>query len=140
VRDNRRAFFVALALALVGAGLAVASLLGQGAGFLSPLAFMIVHGLALYLPYVVFHTTLFERLIALTRDRGTIGYLMYLADAIGYVGYAAVMLARNVVGSLEDFLDFYLPLSWVVATACALLLVPSWRYFASHATTQGRDG
>jgi len=136
VRDNRRAFFAALALAFVGLGLVGAALVGLTAGGLSPLAFMILHGVGLYLPYVLFHTTLFERLIALTRDRGTIGYLMYLADAIGYLGYAAVMVVKNLVGSVDNFLDFFVPLSWFVAAMCALLLIPCWRYFAFHAATQ----
>src|SRR5262249_16716386 len=136
VHDNRRAFFGALALAVAGLGVVAAALLGLNAGALSPLGFMVLHGLGLYLPYVVFHTTLFERLIALTRDRGTIGYLMYLADAIGYLGYAAVMVVRNLLGSLDDFLDFFVPLSWTVAAAGTLLLIPCWRYFALHAATQ----
>ena len=64
-----------------------AALVGLAAGLLSPFAFMVLHGLGLYLPYVAIHTTIFERLIAMTRDRGNIGYLMYLADAFGYLGY-----------------------------------------------------
>jgi Family of unknown function (DUF5690) len=138
VRNNRRAFFGAIALAIAGTGLVGAALLGHSAGVLSPLAFMVLQGFGLYLPYVIFHTTLFERLIALTRDRGTIGYLMYLADAIGYLGYAAVMIVKNLVGTVENFLDFFVPLSWFVAVVCALLLIPCWRYFAPHAATQAQ--
>jgi Family of unknown function (DUF5690) len=136
VRDNRRAFFMALALSGTGMGLVGAALLGQSAGALSPLAFMVLHGLGLYLPYVVFQTTLFERLIALTRDRGTIGYLIYLADALGYLGYSAVMVTKEFFGKVDNFLDFFVPLSWVLAGACLLLLLPSWLYFAIHATTR----
>jgi hypothetical protein len=73
IRNNRRAFFAALAMSVAGMGIVGVALLGLNAGMLSPLAFMVLHGLGLYLPYVIFHTTLFERLIALTRDRGTIG-------------------------------------------------------------------
>jgi hypothetical protein len=136
VRDNRVAFFAALALSIAGLGLIGAALLGLNAGVLSPLGFMMLHGLGVYLPYVVFHTTVFERLIALTRDRGTIVYLMGLADAIGYLGYAAVMIVKNCVGTLDHFLDFFVPLSWIVAGAGVLLLLPCWRYFALHAATR----
>ncbi len=41
-----------------------------------------VHGdyrLGLYFPYVAIHATVFERLMAMNRDRGNIAYLMYLA-------------------------------------------------------------
>ncbi|MBI2809167.1 MAG: hypothetical protein HYX68_29645 [Planctomycetes bacterium] len=135
VRAHRLAFFGALSLALVGALLAGAALGGLSAGILSPLGFMILHGLGLYLPYVVFHTTVFERLIALTRDRGNIGYLMYLADAFGYLGVVAVMVAKNLFGDRESFLDFFILLSWIVAGAGILLMIPCWWYFATHPAT-----
>ena len=50
---------------------------------------LLLVGLGLYLPYVAFHTTIFERLIALTRERANVGFLMYLADSLGYFAYAA---------------------------------------------------
>lgn len=137
IRDNRRAFFAALALAMSGSLLLAAALLGQQGNRLSPLAFMVVHGLGLYLPYVAVHTTIFERLIAMTRDRGNIGYLMYLADAFGYLGYVLVMFARNWWATQEGFLSFFEWLSWVIAGACVLLLLPCWWYFATQSTEQG---
>jgi hypothetical protein len=136
VRDNRVAFFAALAMSIVGFALIGVALLGLNVGETSPLGFMVLHGLGVYLPYVVFHTTVFERLIALTRDRGTIVFLMGLADAIGYLGYAAVMIVKNCVGTLDHFLDFFVPLSWIVAGAGILLLLPCWRYFAVHSATR----
>jgi Family of unknown function (DUF5690) len=135
IRDNRRAFFTGMALAIAGAILIAAALVGLATGMLSPMAFMILNGLGLYLPYVVFHTTLFERLIALTRDRGNIGYLMYLVDAFGYLGFAGVMLAKNFGPATDNFLDFFVPLSWIIAAACVLLLIPCWWYFAVHPAT-----
>jgi hypothetical protein len=136
IANNRRAFFLGLALAVGGVALLGFALLGLGAGSLSPFAFMVLHGIGLYLPYIAVHTTIFERLIALTRDRGNIGYLMYLADAFGYLGYVGVLLARNALGPVDNFLAFFLTLSWVIAGACLVLLVPCWRYFATHPATR----
>jgi hypothetical protein len=136
VRSNRRAFFLALGLGLAGAVLVGVALVALRAGGLSPLGFMVLHGLGLYLPYVAVHTTLFERLIAMTRERGNVGYLMYLVDAFGYLGYVAVMLARNLLAPREQFLEFFVTLSWIVAGACVLLLIPCWRYFAVHPATR----
>jgi hypothetical protein len=90
----------------------------------------------LYLPYIAVHTTIFERLIAMTRDRGNIGYLMYLADAFGYLGYVVVLIARSWLGPAEDFLSFFVTLSWGIVAACVLLLVPCWLYFALHPATR----
>jgi hypothetical protein len=100
---------------------------------------MVLIGLGLYLPYVAVHTTIFERLIAMTRDRGNIGYLMYLADAFGYLGYVAVMLVKNFAGPPGSFLDFFLGASWVIAGGGIVLLGLCWAYFAAHpATTRGK--
>jgi hypothetical protein len=136
LHDNRRAFFAALLLAVSGSAVAAVALLGLGAGKLSPLAFMVLNGLGLYLPYVAFHTTLFERLIALTRDRGNIGYLMYLVDAFGYLGYGVFLLVRSRTAAGGSFLEFFITLSWVTAGACLLLLVPCGWYFAVHPATR----
>jgi hypothetical protein len=136
IPDNRRAFFAGLGLALGGAALVMAALLGLWAGVLSSFAFMVLHGLGLYLPYIAVHTTLFERLIAMTRDRGNISYLMTLADACGYAGLVVVLLGRNLIAPGEDFLSFFVVLSWGIAGVCAILLVPCWRYFATHPATR----
>jgi hypothetical protein len=136
IRDNRRAFFTSLAMSVVGVLLIGLTVTGLQKGVLSPFAFMVLHGIGLYLPYIAVHTTIFERLIAMTRDRGNIGYLMYLADSFGYLGYVAVLLARNAVGSPGDFLTFFITLSWIIAGACIVLLIPCWRYFATHPATQ----
>jgi len=136
IQDHRRAFFTGIGLAFGGAVLIGAALLGLQAGALSPMAFMVLIGLGLYMPYIVVHTTIFDRLIAMTRDRGNIGYLMCLADAFGYLGYVAVLLARNMLAPAENFLGFFIALSWVIAGACVLLLVPCWIYFATHPATR----
>ena len=117
----------ACVLVLVGA-----SLVALDADVLSPFAFMVLHGIGMYLPYIVIHTTIFERLIAMTRDRCNVGYLLYLADSFGYLGYVGVLLARNAFGPAENFLGFFRTLSWVVVAACLLLLLPCGYYFARH--------
>ncbi len=136
LRDNRRAFFSGLALAVSGVVLVGCTLTLVQSGAISPFAFMVLHGIGLYVPYIAVHTTLCERLIAMTRDRGNIGYLMYLADSCGYLGYVGVLLARNALGPPENFLAFFLTLSWVIAGACLVLLIPCWRYFATHSATR----
>lgn len=131
IRDNRRAFFSGLGLAAGGVALVGVTLVARHKGMVSPFAFMVLHGIGLYLPYIAVHTIIFERLIAMTRDRGNIGYLMYLADSFGYLGYVAVLLARQMLGPAENFLAFFVWLSWVVTGTCLVLLVPCWRYFAA---------
>ncbi len=134
IRDNRRAFFTALATCGAGFLLIIAALLGLSAGRLTGFPFMVLVGLGLYLPYVAVHTTVFERFIAMTRDRGNIGFLMYLADAIGYLGYVAVMLGKDLLKNRSNFLEFFTISCWIVTTASLLFLVLAWRYFARVAS------
>lgn len=136
ITDHRRAFFTALMIAASGTVMVMLALVGLSAGWLSPLWFMVMHGLGLYLPYIAVHTTLFERLIAMTRDRGNLGYLMYLADAFGYLGYVLILLVRNFTASPDNFLPFFVMLSWIIAIVCLLLIVPCAVYFARHPATQ----
>jgi hypothetical protein len=140
IRDNRRAFFSGLGLAGVGVAIAGVALAALSADAMEPFAFMVLLGVGLYLPYLVVHTTLFERLLAGTRERGNIGYLMYLADSFGYLGYVAVLLARVLFGPADDFLSFFVATSWVVVGGCLLLLVPCWLYFAAYLGTQRKGG
>jgi hypothetical protein len=132
VRDNRRAFFVALSIAVAGLGIIGFTWAGHEAGRVSPFFLMVLLGFGLYVPYVAVHTTIFERLIAMTRDRANIGYLMYLADAIGYLGYVAVMAVRNFAGIQGDFLRFFQATSWIVVVAATSALAIAWWFFARH--------
>jgi len=136
IRDNRTAFFTALGLSGLGLLVVALALTLLQNGMINAFTFMVLHGLGLYLPYVAIHTTIYERLIAMTRDRGNIGYLMYLADAFGYLGYVAVMIARNFLSSQEKFLEFFLWLSWVIVAVGLPILVPVFWYFATHPATR----
>jgi Na+-transporting NADH:ubiquinone oxidoreductase subunit NqrE len=136
IANNRRAFFFALGVSLVGVLLIGLALVGLREQWLDGFLFMVLLGLGLYLPYVAVHTTIFERLIAMTRDRGNIGFLMYLADAIGYLGYVGVLLARGLFPASEGFLNFFLAAGWAIGVACAALLIGcAWAFRATGAST-----
>lgn len=135
VRSNARALFTALLVSLLGllvAGVAVSGVSTSVAdpGFLSPFWFMVLLGLGLYVPYVAVHTTVFERLVALTRERGNIGFLMYVADSVGYLAYAALTLSPGLLAAGPDglrgaeFVRGFLDLSGLLlaGTAAALIL------------------
>ncbi len=70
--------------------------------------FMVLLGLGVYIPYVAIHTTIFERLIAITKERANIGFLMYIVDSVGYTGYIILMLFRYVMPPGESILSLFL--------------------------------
>ncbi|MCU0341831.1 MAG: DUF5690 family protein, partial [Spirosomaceae bacterium] len=106
IHHNRRAFFTSLGLSISGFGLLLLASWGLGQG-LDGYWFMVLVGLGVYVPYVQIHTTVFERLIAMTRDQGNIGYLMYLVDTVGYMGYVVLMFSKNQFTPESGYLAFY---------------------------------
>lgn len=132
IRDNRKAFFVALTICVLGFAMIAATLLLQQARLITAFPFMVLIGLGLYLPYVTMHTTIFERLLAMTRERGNLGFLMYVADAFGYLGYVVVMVTRNLWTSSSDFLGFFIWMSWLATGVSMACLIVCWKYFADR--------
>lgn len=136
VRNNRFAFFLSLGVCALGFVILAVALIGQQTQSIGAFQFMVLVGFGLYLPYVAIHTTVFERLLAMTRERGNLGFLMYLADAFGYLGYVIVMFSRNLFVGREDFLDFFTSFCWIALTASLLALFVASIYFANHGRYQ----
>lgn len=130
VIDNYRAFRLALATCVIGLVILLVATLGEQMQLVSPFMFMVLLGIGLYLPYVATHTTIFERLIAMTRDKGNLVFLMYLADSVGYLGYVVVMLARNAMQPEADFMTFFRPTCYFVGVASLIAMLFCRLYFA----------
>jgi hypothetical protein len=136
IRNNRTAFFTALGLSVVGLGTIPLAVSLARTGQIDGFTFMVLVGLGLYIPYVAVHATVFERLIAMTRDRGTICYLMGLADAWGYLGYVAVMLGKNLTPRFDRFLDFFEGACLVTSAGAVVCIAASWWFFARRVPRQ----
>ncbi|QDU75624.1 hypothetical protein Pan97_26580 [Bremerella volcania] len=132
VRNNRLAFFLSLGICALGFVIVAVALIGQQTQSMGAFQFMVLIGFGLYLPYVAIHTTVFERLLAMTRERGNLGFLMYLADAFGYLGYVVIMFSRNLFAGRENFLDFFTTVCWIALAASLLALFIASLYFANH--------
>jgi hypothetical protein len=146
IRDNRRALQTALVTILSGFAVVALAVGGYRQGWLGGVAFMILAGVGMYVPYVAFHTTLFERMIAVFRDKSNIGYLMYLADAVGYLCYVGVMLFRNFSHSSIHYLDFFLRATLLICLVSMILMILCLVYYRRKITAlgpgpeQGREG
>ncbi len=128
-RNNRKALSHSITTCILGLGLIPASLVALAQNWISPFWFMVLIGLGLYLPYVLVHTTLFERIMAVTPDKGNIGYLMYLADSIGYLGYVILMLFKDSLPAQGNTLTFFTKLCWLVGLFGIGSFFLAWYYF-----------
>lgn len=129
IRNNRTAFNVVHLIVFIGVSLAGLSTIGFQMGIINPYMWFILVGLGLYLGYVPFQCILFERMIALFKEKANAGFLIYIADATGYLGSVLVLLYKNFGAAELSWLDFFVQASYVLSVAgCALMLL-SFFYF-----------
>lgn len=64
-------------------------------------------GLGLYMSYIPFNCIFFERMIATFRIAGNVGFLIYIADAFGYLGSVGVMLSKEFLDMSINWSEFY---------------------------------
>ncbi len=131
-RHNGRAYLSSLSICAFGIVLLLATCYLQTQKILDPLTFMVLVGLGMYMPYVAIHTTVLERFIALTREKGNLGYLMALVDSSGYFGYVLVLLVRKFVNFEGNILQFFIVACLVAGTISLLSISWSAIHYRSH--------
>lgn len=137
IKSNRVAFFATHALMAAGAAAIGLSTFGYQAGALDGLAWMIATGAGLYICYTPFNAILFERLIAASRQIGTAGFLIYLADTFGYCGSIALLFWKNFGTVHLDWLTFYTQGAYVVSGLSLVLVAASALYFGATLKNAG---
>ncbi len=129
VRDNQRALAWVHGLIVAGFLTLGASALAFQLHLISPLTFMILCGAGLYAAYTPFNAVLFERLIAISGQAATAGFLIYIADASGYLGSVALLLWRNFGATDLDWLRFFLASAYATSAVGAVLTTGAALYF-----------
>jgi len=94
-KNNEKGFNFCLALFAVGFLLMLLSLGLFHAKFISAYTLMLLSGLGMAMGYVPFQIVVLERFIAMFRINGNVGFLMYLADSLGYLGSVALILSEG---------------------------------------------
>ncbi len=107
IRKNMKAFRIIHIAILAGFLLAGISSALFVAGTLEGAMWMQLVGLGLYMAYVPFNSIFFERMIASFRIGGNVGFLIYIADAFGYLGSISVMLAKEILKVRLNWPEFY---------------------------------
>lgn len=129
IRNNRRAFYANQLIIFTGGLLVLVTTWLFQQGRLDPAVWMIVIGFGMYLAYISYHTMLFERWIALFRYKSNIGYLMYVADAFGYLGSVAILFFKNFGAGEVSWLRFFTACAYGMGIATLLLSVLALVYF-----------
>lgn len=129
IRKNKIAFNTAMMFTAMGAILIILSTVLYENRLMSPVLWMIVSGIGVYLPYILFHCLIFERLVALLKFQGNVGFLFYIADAVGYLGSVLVLFLKEVTGFSQSWSIFFIKLNIQSAAVILVLAVFSTWYF-----------
>lgn len=128
-RNNQRALMLIHLAIGVGAVVIGASTLAFSLGMLGSTAWMVLAGAGLYMAYTPFNAIIFDRMIAATREIGTAGFMIYVADACGYVGSVGLLLLRNFASIKMDWLKFFQDTAYATAILCALgTALSAWHF------------
>ncbi len=130
IRHHKTAFVFSLFVSFAGLILLLIAVAGLSNG-MDPFLGMVIIGLGVYLPYVSIHAIVFERLIALTREKATVGFLMYVADSVGYTGYIVLMFMRYLAPKSDSILHSFLAGSSILGVAGLCLTAFAYFYFKS---------
>ena len=134
LKNNRKAFYLSLLLCVTaGAGFLISTYLFSSAR-INPIFWMILMGFLMYLPYLIFHTILFERWIAFFKYKGNLGFLMYMSDSIGYFGSVLVLLYKNYGIKGFNWLPFFTTTAWIIGLGITLLGLLAFAYFKRKET------
>ncbi|HWD86600.1 MAG TPA: DUF5690 family protein [Mucilaginibacter sp.] len=95
IRNNLKAFTVIHVVIISGSLLIGIGTILFTLNIISAMTWMTFAGLGLYLGYVPYNAVFFERWLASFHYKGNVGFLIYVADSIGYLGSVCVLLIRE---------------------------------------------
>ncbi|WP_246008227.1 DUF5690 family protein [Chitinophaga lutea] len=129
LRDNFKAFMLAHWMMLAGFCMALLTTLLFRQHQLPMYNWMLLVGLGLYMVYIPFNSILFDRFIAAFRFSGNAGFLIYIADAYGYLGSIAVMVGAGLMAEKVNWLAFYMQLVMIAGVVGIVGTVAAMVYF-----------
>lgn len=100
---------------------------------ISPIAWMTTAGLGLYLGYVPYNAIFFERMIASFNYRSNAGFIMYVADAAGYLASVSILLVKELCKPSISWGNFFKEGVMLVAVVGGISGVLSLIYFLQTA-------
>lgn len=141
IRKNRIAFGTALVLGILGFACVPLSILLHRFGVVNGFVTLTMVGSGIYLPYVLIHTTVFERWIAIVRRPGSAAFLLTLADAIAYLAYVAALLIKPMVQKSGNILGLFETVGlWISLSSIATLVAALVLTSKESSQTSGQRG
>lgn len=129
IKNNQKAFVSYHYLLILGTLIVGLGTFLYQAQLINPMLWMIAVGFGLYICYVPFNGIFFDRMIATFRINGNAGYLIYIADAFGYLASVAVLLYKNFGQGGLSWLNFFITGTYVISILGCVISIVSLVYF-----------
>jgi Family of unknown function (DUF5690) len=123
IKNNFKAFQLNNIIVIGGFILAAGATLAFHLHLISPIAWIITASAGLYLGYVPYNCFYFERMLATYKIAGNVGFLIYIADAFGYLGTVVVLLVKEFVHIRYTWVDFFTGMFYVSAVLGILFVL-----------------
>jgi hypothetical protein len=133
IRKNLRAFSVIHFMIIGGCILVGASTMLYSLKMISPVSWMTMAGLGLYLGYVPYNAIFFERMIATFNYKSNVGFVMYVADSMGYLGSVSILLIKELGRPGISWATFFKEGVMIVAIIGSICGILSLIYFLQSA-------
>ena len=90
---------------------------------LSPVVWLFLISLSLYVAYLTFQTIFFDRFIACFRIKGNVGFFIAMIDFIGYLGTVSLLATKEFLNIDMNWFALFNHLACFVGAVCTILFV-----------------
>lgn len=115
VKNNMQAFMINHLIIVCGYLVALVATILYSRQIINPVFWMVMVGTGLYLSYVPFNALYFERMIASYRVKGNVGFIMYIADAFGYLGSVIILFMKQFFALQLSWTNFFINIIYVIS-------------------------
>jgi cation transport ATPase len=122
IKNNYKALRISHFIVVLGLSLSICSTFLFNLSYITPFVWMLVATTGMYLAYIPFNCLFFERMIATYKINGNIGFVMYTADAFGYLGTVTVLLIKEFIPISYSWVNFFSFLFYVSGILGIVLL------------------
>ena len=116
VKSNIKAFLINHYVIIAGYSLSMIATVLFLNQYLGAVTWMTLVGAGLYMSYVPFNCLYFERMIASYNVKGNVGFVMYIADAFGYLGSVVILILKEFIGVELSWTNFFVNIVFIIGT------------------------
>ncbi len=139
VKNNLKAFSIIHYMIIAGCLLIGGSTILFALNAINAMTWMTLAGLGLYFGYVPYNAVFFERMLASYHFKGNVGFLIYVADSMGYLGSVSVLLIKEFGRPNISWGAFFKEGVMTVAVVGGICAVLSLIYFLNMARGKGKN-